>query len=116
MNRDAYAIIKCGGKQYRVQKDDVIDIELVDKEKGSQLEFGEILFINDGKDSLIGNPHLGNYFVHGELLDFVKGPKITSVKYQPGNHYRKFGHRQKYCHVKITDIGLKHHKGEHHGT
>lgn len=107
MKKDTYAIIKCGGKQYRVAKNDVIDVELIDKEKGSSIEFGEVLFIGNGETSVIGAPFIQNYLVKGELVDFVKGPKITSIKYQPGNHYRKFGHRQKYCRVKITDIGVK---------
>lgn len=116
MNKDDYAIIKSGGKQYRVKKDDIIDVELHDEEKGTQIEFGEILFVNQGNEPKIGNPSLTDYFVTGELIDFVKGPKITSVKYQPGNHYKKFGHRQKYCRVKITGIGLKKEKGGKHGS
>lgn len=117
MKKDDYAIIMSGGKQYRVKKDDVIDVELHDEEKGTQIEFGEILFVHDGNEPKIGNPGLSHYFVTGELIDFVKGPKITSVKYQPGNHYKKFGHRQKYCRVKITGIGVKKDKGDkHHGS
>jgi large subunit ribosomal protein L21 len=115
-NNDMFAIIKCGGKQYRVQKNDVIDVELIDQEKGSKIEFGDILFVGNGQEFNFGNPHLGTFFVKGELVDFVKGPKITSIKYQPGNHYKKFGHRQKYCRVKITDIGSNKQKGAHHGT
>jgi large subunit ribosomal protein L21 len=102
-----YAIIRSGGKQYRVTKDAVIDIELKKEEKGARIEFEEVLFVHDGEGHSIGSPYLTDFFVAGELLDFVKGPKITSVKYQPGNHYKKFGHRQKYCRVKITEIGLK---------
>ena len=102
-----YAIIKSGGKQYRVKKGDVIDVELHHEEKGAHIEFGEILFVSDGKDAKIGGPYLSDWTVIGELMDFVKGPKITSIKYQPGNHYKKFGHRQKYCRVKITEVGEK---------
>lgn len=110
-----YAIIKSGGKQYRVKKGDVIDVELLHHdEKGAHVEFGEILFVSDGKEPKVGGPNLSDWTVMGELVDFVKGPKITSVKYQPGNHYKKFGHRQKYCRVKITEVGSKDkHKEKH---
>lgn len=114
-NSELYAIIKSGGKQYRVQKNDVIDVELIDPPNGSQIEFGEILFVGNGQEIKFGAPHLSTHYVTGELVGVVKGPKITSVKYQPGNHYKKFGHRQQYCRVKITDIGVKDKKkGEHH--
>ncbi len=113
---ELFAIIKSGGKQYRVQKNDVIDVELIDQPKGSQVEFGEILFVGNGHEVKFGAPHLTSHYVTGELVDVVKGPKITSIKYQPGNHYKKFGHRQQYCRVKITDIGSKDKKGEHHGA
>lgn len=117
MKKDSYAIIKTGGKQYRVKKNDIIDVELLNSEKGAEVEFGEVLFVCDEQEPKIGSPHLSHYFVSGELVDVVKGQKITSIKYQPGNHYRKFGHRQKYSRVKITEIGLKKEKGEkRHGS
>lgn len=115
-----YAIIKSGGKQYRVKKGDVIDIELLEGEPGSKVEFKEILFLSDGNQTKVGSPSVSGFIVTGEFLGISQGPKITSVKYQPGNHYKKFGHRQKYSRVKITDIGaLEHHHhkgGKHHGA
>lgn len=112
-----YAIIKTGGKQYRVKKGDVIDVELLEGDLGSVVQFGDILFMNDGSEAKIGGPMVSGGFVTGELVDIVPGEKITSVKYQPGNHYKKFGHRQKYSRVKITDIGLEEKKkGGKHGT
>lgn len=112
-----YAIIKTGGKQYRVKKGDVVDVELLEGELGSVVQFEDILFIHDGSEAKVGGPMVSDGFVTGELIGIVPGEKITSVKYQPGNHYRKFGHRQKYSRVKITDIGLKEKKKEgKHGT
>ena len=109
-----YAIIKTGGKQYRVAVGDVIDIELLKEEIGSEVIFNEVLFFNDGSESLFGEPFISNFFVVGELIDFVSGPKVTSVKYIPGNHRKKIGHRQHYSRVKITQIESS--KKVKHGT
>lgn len=109
-----YAIIKTGGKQYRVAVGDVIDVELLNGEIGSQVKFGEILFLNNGSKQLIGGPHVSGWTVQGELVDLVAGPKVSCVKYIPGNHRKKIGHRQHYSRVKITQIEEA--KRGHHGT
>ncbi|MEX2305941.1 MAG: 50S ribosomal protein L21, partial [Waddliaceae bacterium] len=62
-----YAIIKTGGKQYRVKKDDVIDVELLNgAEEGKNVEFGEVLFVKDGTEMKIGEPFLEGFAVVGE--------------------------------------------------
>lgn len=99
-----YAIIKTGGKQYRVAVGDVIDIELLNADVGSQVEFTDVLFVNNGSKTIVGQPNVSGYTVMGELVDLVGGPKVTSVKYIPGNHRKKIGHRQHYSRVKITQI------------
>ncbi len=113
-----YAIIKSGGKQYRVAQNDIIEVELLDAELGAQVDFADILFISDDSKANVGGPSVAGYFVRGELLDVVPGKKITSVKYKPSHHqYRKFGHRQHYSRIKITEIA-KERKQEtkKHGT
>lgn len=110
-----YAIIKTGGKQYRVAVGDVIDVELLKEDIGSEVKFSEVLFFNNEKETLFGGPTVADYFVVGEHIDFVSGPKVTSVKYIPGNHRKKIGHRQHYSRVKITEIGSSK-KVKHHGT
>lgn len=114
-NSDKYAIIKTGGKQYRVAQDDVIDVELLDAKEGSHVEFADVLFVADGEKQKVGSPTVSGFLVKGEVLGNVSGPKIMSVKYKRSHHqYRKFGHRQRYSQVKITSIGSsKEHK---HGT
>ena len=100
-----YAIIKSGGKQYRVAKDDVIDVELLNADQGSAVEFSEVLFVNDGKSALIGEPVVAGYLVKGEVVGTSAGPKVSSLKYRPRGHTQKhWGHRQHYTRVKITDI------------
>jgi large subunit ribosomal protein L21 len=104
------AIIKTGGKQYRVAKDAVIQVELLDAQVGDKVEF-PALFANDGSDTLIGQPHIPNFLVHAEVLGEVKGEKGYGLKYKRShNECRKWGFRQKYTEIKITSIGK--HKGK----
>lgn len=103
-NSRLYAIIKTGGKQYKVAPGDVIDVELLDADFGAQVQF-EVLFVTDGASQQVGSPLVAGASVTGEIVDCVGGPKITSVKYkQRQNQRRKFGHRQKYSRVKITEV------------
>jgi large subunit ribosomal protein L21 len=103
-----YAIIKTGGKQYRVAEGDVIDVELLNTDQGSEVKFGEVLFAFDGSESKVGSPSIANFFVYGEVLGTVKGEKVTTVKYKRShNQARKWGHRQHYTRVKITGIGAQ---------
>ncbi len=113
-----YAIIKTGGKQYRVKTGDIIDVELLDGEPGASIQFQDILFIHDGSKAQVGGPSLSNFIVTAEILGESKGEKITSIKYIPGNHYKKFGHRQRHSRIKITGIESKkeHAKGGKHGA
>ncbi|MBA3817165.1 MAG: 50S ribosomal protein L21 [Parachlamydiaceae bacterium] len=108
-----YAIIKSGGKQYKVAEGDTVDVELLEGELGSQINLTDILFVNDGSQSIIGAPFITDYSIIAELVDYVAGPKVTCVKYIPGNHRRKIGHRQHYSRLKITGIQKK---GHQHGS
>jgi len=100
-----YAIIQTGGKQYRVAKGDVIDVELIDADANGSVEFKEVLFINNGSSIKIGTPHLNKSSVKAELVDFVRGPKVLAFKYKARKTIRRLvGHRQHYARVKITDI------------
>jgi len=101
-----YAIIKTGGKQYRVAEGDVIDVELLEGEPGAQITFEEVLFFHDGKAPKIGQPHVAECVVTAEMIGEALGPKIVSVTYKRRqNQRRKFGHRQHYSRVRITKIG-----------
>lgn len=102
-----YAIIHSGGKQYPVKEGDVIDVDLLKQEAGSQIEFQEVLFFNDGKKCEVGAPHVEKCKVKGELVGVVKGPKVIAFKYKRRKScHRKVGHRQKYSRVKITGIEM----------
>ncbi|MBS0649439.1 MAG: 50S ribosomal protein L21 [Verrucomicrobia bacterium] len=99
-----YAIIETGGKQYRVEKDETIDVELLDSE-GTAVEFKNVLFLSDGKQIKVGAPYVAKSSVKGELIGEVKGEKVISFKYKKRKGIRrKVGHRQTYHRVKITEI------------
>lgn len=103
-----YAIIQTGGKQYRVSKDDVIDVELLSNMKDDKVEFSDVLFIYDGKKAHVGTPKIIGSLVKGELVGEVKGPKVIAYKYKKRKSFhKKTGHRQKYSRVKIIEIVSK---------
>ena len=94
-----YAVIKTGGKQYRVQKDDVIYVEKLDAKEGDAVNF-EVLMLGKDDGVVIGAK------VEGEVLGQVKSAKVVVYKYKSKkNERRKQGHRQPYTKVKITEIG-----------
>ncbi|PCI95529.1 50S ribosomal protein L21 [Candidatus Aerophobetes bacterium] len=104
-----YAIIETGGNQFKVEKDDVIDVELlhgVDEDcSGKKIEFDSVLLVSDGKATKVGSPKVDSAKVLGEILGLAKGPKKICYKYKKRKNFRrKVGHRQKYSRVKIVDI------------
>lgn len=99
-----YAIIQTGGKQYRVAKGDIIDVELLKEEK-SKVSFKEVVLYHDGKKAEVGVPTVGDCVVQAEILEETKGPKVIAFKYKKRkSSSTKIGHRQKYSRVKITEI------------
>ena len=100
-----YAVIKTGGKQYRVQKDDVIYVEKLDAKEGDAVNF-EVLMLGKDDGVVIGTPVVEGAKVEGEVLGQVKSAKVVVYKYKyKKNERRKQGHRQPYTKVKITEIG-----------
>ena len=100
-----YAIIETGGKQYRVEQNDVIDVELLNTADSEKVEFKNVLFVSEGSDVKMGAPYLTDVTVKADLVGEVKGPKVIAFKYKKRKRYRrKVGHRQKYSRVKITEI------------
>jgi large subunit ribosomal protein L21 len=100
-----YAVVKTGGKQYRVAKDDLIEIERLEGEAGDVVTLGEVLMLGDGKDVTIGAPVVEGASVAGEIVEQSRGPKIIVFKKRRRQNYRrKRGHRQLLTVVKVTDI------------
>lgn len=101
-----YAVIKTGGKQYRVQEGDVITIEKLNANVGDKVEFDEVLVLGEGADIKVGTPYLDGVKVFGTVTENGKGKKIIIFKYKSKKDYRKKqGHRQPYTMVEITGLG-----------
>lgn len=102
-----YAIIKTGGKQYRVEKGDVINVEKIvpaDKDQ-TDVTFEEVLLVNEDGNLLVGTPVVENYKVEGKILEQGKSEKVIVYKYKAKKDYRrKQGHRQPFTKVEITGL------------
>jgi large subunit ribosomal protein L21 len=105
-----YAIIETGGKQYKVQVGDELDVELLKVENVLQegsFTFDKVLLVNDGSDSTLGLPYVANCKVLVEIQSISKGPKVIAFKYKRCKGYRRLlGHRQKYSRVLIKEIAV----------
>jgi large subunit ribosomal protein L21 len=102
-----YAVIKTGGKQYRVSEGDLLKVEKIDGEKGSVVSFNEVLMVSKDDDVRIGKPFVEGAVVLGEIVDNAKGPKITIFKMKRRKGLRKkTGHRQSLTSLKIKEISL----------
>lgn len=104
-----YAVIETGGKQYRVGRGDVIDVELqpVEGKKVKQVTFDNVLLVAGEGGTKVGAPLLVGARVSGVVLDEIRGPKVRIFKKKRRKGYRRTaGHRQDYLRVRIQDIEL----------
>jgi len=100
-----YAIVATGGKQYRVEPGQRLEIEKLDAAGGSQIELGEVLLVADGDNVTVGQPTVPGARVVADVVGEVKGRKIIIFKYKNKVRYRrKTGHRQRYSRVVVRDI------------
>jgi large subunit ribosomal protein L21 len=99
------AIIKTGGKQYKIKKGDKIKVEKLDGKEGEKITFSEVLFIGDEKNVKVGTPLVKGARVEGKILKTAKGKKVVGVKFKAKKRYKvKFGHRQTMTEVEIIKI------------
>ncbi len=100
-----YAVIKSGGKQYRVQEGQTLKLEKLEIPTGETIEFDEVLLVADGDDVKVGAPLVGGAKVAAEIVDHGRGDKIKIIKFRRRKHsMTRQGHRQWYTEVKITGI------------
>jgi large subunit ribosomal protein L21 len=102
-----FAVIETGGKQYRVEKGQVLDVERVPDagEAGGKLAFDRVLMVFGAGGTRVGNPVIPGARVEATLLDGVRGPKLRIVKHKRRKAYRKHaGHRQDYLRVRVDAI------------
>ncbi|MEM8551349.1 MAG: 50S ribosomal protein L21 [Pseudomonadota bacterium] len=100
-----FAVIKTGGKQYRVKEGDQLAVETIEGEAGASVSFGEVLMIGDGDSVTVGAPMIDGASVSGEIVDQFRDKKVIIFKKRRRqNSRRKNGHRQHLTRVKITGI------------
>ncbi len=106
-----FAVIKTGGKQYKVAKDDVITVEKLSASAGEKIQFGDVLMVTtsqDGSDAVIGTPFIDGASVSAEVVEQTRGDKIIIFKKRRRQGYRrKKGHQQDLTTIKILDISAK---------
>jgi large subunit ribosomal protein L21 len=100
-----YAVVKTGGKQYRVAKDDVLTVEKLDGEAGAVVELEEVLAMDDGKGLTVGTPMVDGARVAATVLEQKKSDKVVIFKKKRRKNYRRTkGHRQQVTVIRISDI------------
>ncbi|WNK20586.1 50S ribosomal protein L21 [Halomonas piscis] len=100
-----YAVIKSGGKQYRVQEGQTLKLEKLEIPTGETIEFDQVMLVADGDDIQVGAPLLSGAKVAAEIVDHGRGDKVKIIKFRRRKHsMTRQGHRQWYTEVKITGI------------
>ena len=100
-----YAVFASGGKQFKVQEQDVVTMERVAGDAGAKVTFTEVLAIGEGADLKLGTPFVEGAKVEGEIVEHFRGSKLIAFKMKRRKGYRRRkGHRQELTKVKITSI------------
>lgn len=100
-----YAVIKTGGKQYRVVEGQTLKVEKIQAEEGTSVEIPEVLMVADGDQITLGTPYVSGGKVTATVKSQGRGPKIEIVKFRRRKHHRKhMGHRQDFTELQITGI------------
>ena len=101
-----YAVVKTGGKQYRVSAGEKIKVEQIPAEVGAEIALDEVLVVADGAEVKLGNPLVTGASVKAKVIGHGRGEKVHIFKMRRRKHYRKSqGHRQNYTEIEILGIG-----------
>ena len=101
----SYAVIKTGGKQYRVQQGDVLRVELLTADEGATVSFDQVLLVGTGESVTIGAPVVEGATVSATVRKYGRADKIRIIKFRRRKHYkRQQGHRQHFTEIEITGI------------
>lgn len=100
-----YAIVKSGGKQYKVEEGDLLVVEKLEGEPETTVELSEVLLVGNGEDSKVGTPTVDGAKVVATIVDQFRGKKIRGFTYKPKkNISRRYGHRQSHTRLRIDSI------------
>jgi large subunit ribosomal protein L21 len=102
-----YALIEYKGKQYKAEKDALIQVDKIDAEKGQSLEIDTVVLVSDGDKVNVGTPYVKGAVVKAVVEESFKDKKVIVLKYKSKKDYRRtIGHRQQYTNIRVTDIVL----------
>ncbi len=102
-----YAVIKTGGKQYRVAAGEKVRVESIVADVGAEIVLDQVLFVADGDNIKMGNPMVSGATVKATVVSHGRGEKIKIFRMQRRKHFRKtLGHRQNYTEIQISGINL----------
>lgn len=100
-----YAIIRAGGKQYRVEQGDVVRVERIEAALGSSVTLDDVLLVSSGDEVKVGSPRVAGASVVGTVVEQDRGPKVRVFKYKKRKHYRRTrGHRQHVTALRIDAV------------
>lgn len=103
-----FAVLRTGGKEYKVSKGDIIRVEKLEGKVGDSVTLKEVLMVGEGDNIQIGNPTVDQATVIGEIIQQTKGGKILTYKMKKRKNYRRMkGHRQHYTYLKIQEITIQ---------
>ena len=101
------AVIRAGGKQYRVNEGSVVDVATMDAAPGSSVELRDVLLVSDGGQITVGEPNVADAVVVAEVVEHGKGVKVINFKFKAKTRYRrKRGHRQGYTKLAVREIRI----------
>jgi len=102
-----YAVLKTGGKEYRISKGDLIRVEKLGGKVGDPVEIKDVLMVSQEGQIQVGTPYLTNAVIVGEIVQEIKGRKVLTYKMKRRKNCRRFkGHRQTYTYLKVNDISM----------
>lgn len=102
-----YALIEYKGKQYKAEKDALIQVDKIDAEKGQAIDIDTVVLVSDGDKVNVGTPYVKGAVVKAVVEETFKDKKVIVLKYKSKKDYRRtIGHRQQYTNIRVTDIVL----------
>jgi large subunit ribosomal protein L21 len=99
-----FAVVRTGGKQYKVREGQLLRVEKLPGEVGSSLELGDVLLVGEGDAVTVGTPVVSGAKVRAEIVRQGKAAKVMLFKYKPGGRGLKRGHRQPFTQIKVVGI------------
>ena len=100
-----YALIEYKGKQYKAEKDALIQVDKIDEEKGQTIDIDTVVLVSDGDKVNVGTPYVKGAVVKAVVEETFKDKKVIVLKYKSKKDYRRtIGHRQQYTNIRVTDI------------